>query len=75
MGKNVGFMCAVMSGVEPREAWTMIRDMVSGEEELQKLVRQLAATEGGRELLDDSRRGWGEYGLSAPFDFVLEEGE
>lgn len=71
---NIGvFMGAALTGQDPKEAWAGYQKMLREEPQQRALVRQFAETEGGRALLDDSRRVWRDRGLDAPFEFVFEE--
>ena len=67
------FMGAVLDGQDAREAWEWYRQILREDPQQQAVVRQLADTEGGREMLEASRAAWRARGLEAPFDFLIEE--
>lgn len=71
MSASAGFMGTVLDGQDPQEAWDGYREMIREDPQQQDIVRQFAASEGGRELLAASREAWRERGFEAPFDFLF----
>jgi hypothetical protein len=75
MMMSVGFMGAALRWQDPRTAWEVFSRMLREDPSQRMTARRLAETEGGRELLDASRKAWRRRGLEAPFESFLREAE
>ena len=68
-----GLMSRVMTGRGAQEAWDEFHRMTLDDAQMRDIIRALAETEVGREILDESRATWRGRGFAtAPFDFLFK---